>query len=165
MAGYHPARRDLPVAAGIAGRLGVREAGLVIFLGDLGIPGETALAASLCIGLSQILVGLLGGLIWLSNWDIGSGGVRSTVAGDLMMRLKPAFSPINSGKLQIMNIGIFGGCPSASWHNEVSAERRGTHRFDCDRGGSDRISLRRASLKPKIALTGSRMPVKRDIHD
>jgi uncharacterized membrane protein YbhN (UPF0104 family) len=80
----------LPVSLG---GWGVREAGLVIFLGALGIPGETALAASLCIGLSQILVGLPGGLIWLSNWDIGSGGLRSTVAGDLMMRLKQAFSP------------------------------------------------------------------------
>jgi len=58
----------LPVSLG---GWGVREAALVIFLGALGIPGETALAASLCIGLSQILVGLPGGLIWLSNWDFG----------------------------------------------------------------------------------------------
>jgi len=67
----------LPVSLG---GWGVREAALVIFLGALGIPGETALAASLCIGLSQILVGLPGGLIWLNNWDVGSGGARPTSA-------------------------------------------------------------------------------------
>jgi len=63
--------------------MGVREAAPVIFLGALGILGETALAASLCIGLSQILIGLPGGLIWLNNWDVGSGPARPTVAGDL----------------------------------------------------------------------------------
>jgi uncharacterized membrane protein YbhN (UPF0104 family) len=77
------------------GGWGVREASLVILLGTLGIPGETALAASLCIGLSQIVVGLPGGLIWLNNWDIGTGtGVaRSTSTGNLLTRLKEVFSP------------------------------------------------------------------------
>jgi len=79
----------LPVSLG---GWGVREAALVIFLGALGIPGETALAASLCIGLSQILVGLPGGLIWLSNWDFGRWSAIDR-RGDLMMRLKQAFSP------------------------------------------------------------------------
>jgi hypothetical protein len=79
----------LPVSLG---GWGVREAALVIFLGALGIPGETALAASLCVGLSQILIGLPGGLIWLNNWDVGSAGARSTEAGNLLARLKQAFS-------------------------------------------------------------------------
>ena len=77
------------------GGWGVREASLVILLGTLGIPGETALAASLCIGLSQIVVGLPGGLIWLDSWDVrtGTGVARSTSTGNLLTRLKEAFSP------------------------------------------------------------------------
>ena len=70
----------LPISLG---GWGVREAALVIVLGALGIPGETALAGSLCIGLSQILVGLPGGLIWLNNWDIGSRAARSAAAGEV----------------------------------------------------------------------------------
>ena len=79
----------LPVSLG---GWGVREAALVILLGTLGIPGETALAASLCIGLSQIVVGLPGGLMWLNNWDVGTGVARSTVTGDLTARLKQVFA-------------------------------------------------------------------------
>jgi glycosyltransferase 2 family protein len=75
------------------GGWGVREAALVILLGTLGIPGEMALAASLCIGLSQIVVGLPGGLIWLNNWDVRSGVARSTVTGDLTTRLKQVLAP------------------------------------------------------------------------
>jgi glycosyltransferase 2 family protein len=65
----------LPVSLG---GWGVREAALIVILGKLGIPGETALAASLCVGISQILVGLPGGLIWLHNWDIGDDAARLT---------------------------------------------------------------------------------------
>lgn len=68
----------LPVSLG---GWGVREAALVVILGKLGIPGETALAASLCIGLSQILVGLPGGLIWLNNWDVGNNRARLVPPG------------------------------------------------------------------------------------
>ena len=68
----------LPVSLG---GWGVREAALVVILGKFGIPGETALAASLCVGVSQILVGLPGGLIWLNNWDIRAGAARKTRAG------------------------------------------------------------------------------------
>jgi glycosyltransferase 2 family protein len=68
----------LPVSLG---GWGVREAALVVILGKLGIPGETALAASLCVGVSQILVGLPGGLIWLNNWDIGTSAARSVALG------------------------------------------------------------------------------------
>ena len=63
----------LPVSLG---GWGVREAALVVILGKLGVPGETALAASLCIGLSQIVVGLPGGVIWLNNWDIATNRAR-----------------------------------------------------------------------------------------
>jgi glycosyltransferase 2 family protein len=52
------------------GGWGVREAAVVVILAAFGIPGETALAASLCVGLAQIVVGLPGGLIWLNNWDL-----------------------------------------------------------------------------------------------
>ena len=68
----------LPVSLG---GWGVREAALVVILGKLGIPGETALAASLCVGVSQILVGLPGGLIWLNNWDIADGAAQLARVG------------------------------------------------------------------------------------
>ena len=49
---------------------GVREAALVIALGSFGVPAEAALAVSVLMGFSLILVGLPGGLIWLADWDI-----------------------------------------------------------------------------------------------
>jgi uncharacterized membrane protein YbhN (UPF0104 family) len=55
---------------------GVRELGFVVVLAGFGIPAETALAASLLIGLCMIVVGLPGGLVWLTGWDI----TRATAA-------------------------------------------------------------------------------------
>ncbi len=52
---------------------GVREAALVVILAAFGIPAATALAASLAIGISLLVVALPGGLIWASNWDLGVG--------------------------------------------------------------------------------------------
>lgn len=49
---------------------GVREVALVVILAAFGIPAEPALAASLAIGLCQIVVGLPGGLVWIGNWDL-----------------------------------------------------------------------------------------------
>ena len=49
---------------------GVRELGFVVVLAGFGIPAEAALAASLLIGLCLIVVGLPGGLLWLTGWDI-----------------------------------------------------------------------------------------------
>jgi uncharacterized membrane protein YbhN (UPF0104 family) len=49
---------------------GVRELGFVVVLAGFGIPAEAALAASLLVGLCMILVGLPGGLLWLTEWDI-----------------------------------------------------------------------------------------------
>ena len=49
---------------------GVREAALVVALGWFGVPAEVALAISVLVGLCLILVGLPGGLIWLTDWDI-----------------------------------------------------------------------------------------------
>jgi glycosyltransferase 2 family protein len=51
---------------------GVREMVLVVALGLFGIPAEVALATSLLFGLCLILVGLPGGVIWLTGWDIAS---------------------------------------------------------------------------------------------
>jgi hypothetical protein len=48
----------------------VRELGFVVFLAGFGIPAEAALAASLLVGLCLIAVGLPGGLLWLTGWDI-----------------------------------------------------------------------------------------------
>jgi hypothetical protein len=49
---------------------GVRELGFVVVLAGFGIPAEPALAASLLIGLCMIVVGLPGGLLWLTGWDV-----------------------------------------------------------------------------------------------
>jgi uncharacterized membrane protein YbhN (UPF0104 family) len=49
---------------------GVRELGFVVVLAGFGIPAEAALAASLLLGLCLIAVGLPGGLLWLTGWDI-----------------------------------------------------------------------------------------------
>jgi glycosyltransferase 2 family protein len=49
---------------------GVREAALVVALGSFGVPPEVALATSILVGLCTIVVGLPGGLIWLTDWDV-----------------------------------------------------------------------------------------------
>lgn len=49
---------------------GVREAALIVALGWFGVPAEAALATSVAMGLCLIAIGLPGGLIWLTNWDI-----------------------------------------------------------------------------------------------
>ena len=49
---------------------GVRELGFVVVLAGFGIPAEAALAASVLVGLCMIVVGLPGGLLWLTEWDI-----------------------------------------------------------------------------------------------
>ena len=49
---------------------GVRELGFVVVLAGFGIPTEAALATSLLVGLCLIVVGLPGGLLWLTAWDI-----------------------------------------------------------------------------------------------
>jgi glycosyltransferase 2 family protein len=49
---------------------GVRELGFVVVLAGFGIPTETALAASLLVGLCMIVIGLPGGFLWLAEWDI-----------------------------------------------------------------------------------------------
>ena len=55
---------------------GVRELGFVVVLAGFGVPAEPALAASLLVGLCMIVVGLPGGLLWLTGWDI----TRTTAA-------------------------------------------------------------------------------------
>jgi uncharacterized membrane protein YbhN (UPF0104 family) len=51
---------------------GVRELGFVVVLAGFGIPAEPALAASLLVGLCMIVIGLPGGFLWLTEWDIAS---------------------------------------------------------------------------------------------
>jgi glycosyltransferase 2 family protein len=50
---------------------GVREVVLVVALASFGVPAETALATSVLLGLCLIIIGLPGGLLWLTDWDIG----------------------------------------------------------------------------------------------
>jgi len=49
---------------------GVREAAFVYFLSVFGVANEVALAASILVGIVQIVIALPGGLIWLTGWDI-----------------------------------------------------------------------------------------------
>ena len=49
---------------------GVREVVLVVALASFGVPGETALAISVLLGLCFIVIGVPGGLLWLTDWDI-----------------------------------------------------------------------------------------------
>jgi glycosyltransferase 2 family protein len=49
---------------------GVREVVLVVALAPFGVPAETALATSVLLGLCLIVIGVPGGLIWLTDWDI-----------------------------------------------------------------------------------------------
>ena len=65
---------------------GVRELGFVVVLAGFGIPAEAALAASLLVGLCTLAVGLPGGLLWLTGWDI----TRATAAsGSVAARVDP----------------------------------------------------------------------------
>ena len=49
---------------------GVREVVLVIALASFGVPAEAALATSVLLGLCLIIIGVPGGLLWLTDWDI-----------------------------------------------------------------------------------------------
>ncbi len=49
---------------------GVREVVLVVALASFGVPGETALAISVLLGLCFIVIGVPGGLLWLTDRDI-----------------------------------------------------------------------------------------------
>jgi uncharacterized membrane protein YbhN (UPF0104 family) len=49
---------------------GLREVVLVVALASFGVPAESALAASVLLGLCSIVIGFPGGLIWLAGWDI-----------------------------------------------------------------------------------------------
>lgn len=51
------------------GGWGVREASFVYFLGVAGVDAHAALATSILFGLTRILIGLAGGLIWLAARD------------------------------------------------------------------------------------------------
>jgi len=59
-------------------RWGLREVGFVVVLGGFGIPPEAALATSVLVGLCLIIIGLPGGLLWLTGWDItGASAAKS----------------------------------------------------------------------------------------
>jgi uncharacterized membrane protein YbhN (UPF0104 family) len=83
---------------------GVREVGFVLVLAGFGIPAEAALAASLLVGLCLIAVGVPGGLLWLTGWDIApaipaqSGRVASTVSKSTARAMSRTTSGINPRK-------------------------------------------------------------------
>ena len=64
---------------------GVRELGFVVVLAGFGIPSEAALATSVLVGLCLVVVGLPGGLLWLTGWDIARGAAaqRVCIAGPI----------------------------------------------------------------------------------
>jgi uncharacterized membrane protein YbhN (UPF0104 family) len=80
---------------------GVREVGFVVVLAGFGIPAEAALAASLLVGLCLIVIGLPGGLLWLTGWDIApaipaqSGRVASAVVKSTARAMSRTTSWIN----------------------------------------------------------------------
>ena len=45
----------------------MRQLGLVVVLAGFGVPAEAALATSVLVGLCMIVVGLPGGLLWLTE--------------------------------------------------------------------------------------------------
>jgi glycosyltransferase 2 family protein len=49
---------------------GVREASLVVVLGAYGVPAEAALAISILSGFCLVVLGVPGGLIWFTDWDL-----------------------------------------------------------------------------------------------
>jgi uncharacterized membrane protein YbhN (UPF0104 family) len=55
---------------------GVREVVLVAALAPFGVSAESALATSVLLGLCLIVIGLPGGLIWLTDWDLAPRRVR-----------------------------------------------------------------------------------------
>ena len=48
---------------------GVRETAMVVVLAGFGVPATAALAISVLMGLTLIVLGLPGGVIWLANWS------------------------------------------------------------------------------------------------
>jgi glycosyltransferase 2 family protein len=66
---------------------GVRELGFVVVLAGFGIPAEAALAASLLVGLCMLVVGLPGGLLWLTAWDIAPAAAAKS--GQVAARVDP----------------------------------------------------------------------------
>jgi uncharacterized membrane protein YbhN (UPF0104 family) len=66
---------------------GVRELGFVVVLAGFGVPAEAALATSVLFGLCMIVIGLPGGLLWLTGRDI----TRPTAAqgGPVAARVDP----------------------------------------------------------------------------
>ena len=65
----------------------MRELGFVVVLAGFGIPAETALAASLLVGLCTIVIGLPGGLLWLTEWDIAPAIAKKD--GRVVARVDP----------------------------------------------------------------------------
>jgi glycosyltransferase 2 family protein len=66
---------------------GLRELGFVVVLAGFGIPAEAALAASLSLGLCMIIIGLPGGLLWLTGWDIAPA--TAAKSGRVVAQLDP----------------------------------------------------------------------------
>lgn len=72
---------------------GIRELGMVAILAGFGVQAETALAVSVLFGLSLILVGLPGGLIWLTDWDLRSRTETAYVATTAPARFQDRDGP------------------------------------------------------------------------
>lgn len=58
---------------------GVREGAMVACLGLVGIPQEKALSISLLLGAISVIVGVVGGVIWLTSAERGAYSVASAV--------------------------------------------------------------------------------------
>jgi len=74
---------------------GVREAILVVVLAGFGVPNENALATSVLFGLCQILIGLPGGLIWLTGWDLENADRREMATPGVAQSIEG--NPVSNG--------------------------------------------------------------------
>jgi glycosyltransferase 2 family protein len=64
---------------------GVREGAMVACLGLAGVPSEKALSISLLLGAISVIIGVAGGVIWLTSAERGTYSAASAVeqaAGD-----------------------------------------------------------------------------------
>jgi uncharacterized membrane protein YbhN (UPF0104 family) len=75
---------------------GIREVGLVVVLAGFGVPAEGALAVSVLMGLSLVVLGLPGSLVWLADWDLvkfGGFSESEIVAGTALASLEDSNRP------------------------------------------------------------------------
>ena len=79
---------------------GVREGAMVACLGLAGVPSEQALSVSLLLGAISVIIGLVGGAIWLASPERGlysaDRAAKATKATDEFPNYGPAAEEVSS---------------------------------------------------------------------